>query len=289
MIIKKFTDDWKWWIWTYVKSNNNKEDIFSVLLNHGFSWDLIAKELDFVPLRKSNTIRKERQKKLEEQVNYVTSLYKPLADNPRCARIESNYIELYEIDNFLTSQDCDKFIQYMDPYLMKSTVTNPDAEENVRTSSTAYIKNDGVFIENIDRQLHDFMRIPRDMAEEMQGQKYLPGQEFKPHCDWFDKNSEYNKVHLNKGQRTWTLMIYLNDVEEGGETKFTKIDIAVKPKKGKALVWYNKHPNNEPNQFTEHWGMPVIKGEKNIITKWFREHNGNQPGIQNQVVMPESP
>ena len=34
MIIKKFTDDWKWWIWTYVKSNNNKEDIFSVLLNH---------------------------------------------------------------------------------------------------------------------------------------------------------------------------------------------------------------------------------------------------------------
>ena len=33
------------------------------------------------------------------------------------------------------------------------------------------------------------------------------------------------------GQRLWTALCYLNDVEEGGETRFTKLNIAVKPKK----------------------------------------------------------
>lgn len=39
------------------------------------------------------------------------------------------------------------------------------------------------------------------------------------------------------GPRVLTFFLYLSDVEEGGETAFPLLGIAVKPKKGKALLW----------------------------------------------------
>ena len=71
-----------------------------------------------------------------------------------------------------------------------------------------------------------------------------------------------------------TALIYLNDVEEGGSTKFTKLDLDVSPTTGKLLIFentlkdsINKHP------LSEHAGMPVIKGEKYICNLWFRQFN----------------
>ena len=66
-------------------------------------------------------------------------------------------------------------------------------------------------------------------------------------------------------------MIYLNDVEEGGTTYFKYLDINIKPKKGMAVIWNNLNKDGSINPNTEHCGSPVIKGEKYIITKWFRE------------------
>ena len=72
------------------------------------------------------------------------------------------------------------------------------------------------------------------------------------------------------GNRTWTAMIYLNDVEEGGETKFTKINFSSKPERGKLLIWQNTN-NGQNVDNSMHCGMPVIKGEKFVLTKWLRE------------------
>ena len=68
-------------------------------------------------------------------------------------------------------------------------------------------------------------------------------------------------------------MIYLNDVEEGGETFFPFLSIAFYPKKGQALIWNNLSFDGMPNKQTLHQGKPVLKGSKAIITKWFREAN----------------
>lgn len=65
-------------------------------------------------------------------------------------------------------------------------------------------------------------------------------------------------------------MIYLNDVEEGGHTCFTEIDVAIKPSRGTAVFWNNLNRDGTVNENTKHAGLPVIKGEKVIITKWFR-------------------
>jgi len=65
-------------------------------------------------------------------------------------------------------------------------------------------------------------------------------------------------------------MVYLNEPQSGGETRFVEVDLTVKPKLGMAVLWNNLLPSGNPNYFTRHQGMPVTAGMKVIITKWFR-------------------
>jgi prolyl 4-hydroxylase len=282
MLIKSFSDDWKWWIWNHVKLNQNKGHLFNILLNNGFEYDLIRHELNHEPEDVITRSRRGTQLALEEEPKVgIPSPYKALSDNPRARRIENVNLEIYEIDDFLSDKECSAMIEKIDPICAPSTVTNPEADKQVRTSETAYMRLNDPFIADINMKIHEFMRIPLTYAEEPQGQRYEVGQEFKQHCDWFDRDSPYNQAHLTMGQRTFTFMIYLNDVEEGGETAFTRINHEIKPKKGKALVWYNMTADGKGNFWSEHWGKPVIKGLKYIVTKWFREHDGQQKPTTN--------
>jgi len=62
-------------------------------------------------------------------------------------------------------------------------------------------------------------------------------------------------------QRLLTWMLYLNDVEEGGETEFLYQHLRVKPKQGTLVIW--------PAAFTHtHRGNPPLSNEKYIITGW---------------------
>ena len=109
-------------------------------------------------------------------------------------------------------------------------------------------------------------------GETMQGQRYAPGQQFLAHHDYFHEGESYwSRVKDHGGQRTWTAMIYLNDVEEGGATWFPQAGIRVAPQRGLLLAWNNMRADGSPNPMTLHEGMPVVEGVKYIITKWFRE------------------
>jgi hypothetical protein len=76
----------------------------------------------------------------------------------------------------------------------------------------------------------------------------------------------YHIWHYESGNRqisnrllTW--MLYLNDVEEGGETEFLYQSMRVKPKQGTLLIW--------PAAFTHtHRGNPPLSNEKYIVTGW---------------------
>ena len=65
-------------------------------------------------------------------------------------------------------------------------------------------------------------------------------------------------------------MAYLNPVEEGGATAFPLLGISFEPRPGTLLIWNNADPEGVPNPQTIHAGMPVVKGTKYIITKWYR-------------------
>lgn len=54
----------------------------------------------------------------------------------------------------------------------------------------------------------------------------------------------------------------MSDVEQGGGTVFTAINISLWPKKGSAAFWYNLKPNGEGDFKTRHAACPVLTGSK---------------------------
>ena len=70
-------------------------------------------------------------------------------------------------------------------------------------------------------------------------------------------------AHIEMPQyRVIVFSIYLNDVEEGGETEFLHQSVRVKPKKGRIVFWPASYP-------FVHRGNPPLKGEKYIVTGWI--------------------
>ena len=126
-------------------------------------------------------------------------------------------------------------------------------------------------MKGIAERIDALLGLAAPTGEPIQGQRYQPGQEFKPHNDWFYTSEKYWQLEEARGgQRSWTAMAYLNDVAEGGETHFTEIGIKIRPKPGVLLLWNNALPDGRPNEGTMHAGTPVVKGAKYVITKWYR-------------------
>ncbi len=81
------------------------------------------------------------------------------------------------------------------------------------------------------------------------------------------KSQGYHVWHYEDGpyannRRMFATMLYLNDVEEGGETEFLYQSLRVKPERGKFLIW--------PAQWMHtHRGNPPLSGEKYVITSWI--------------------
>jgi prolyl 4-hydroxylase len=178
--------------------------------------------------------------------------------------------KLYLIDNFLDDSECDELIKVSETKLTKSTLTRYDpGDPNFRTSMTAYFSPGTPIEDKIEAKICEMVGIPCSYAETSQIQKYQKGQEFKLHHDYFDP--EADPTFFAKGQRTWTFMVYLSDVEEGGTTKFPRVNTTLNPKKGQAVAWCNVFSDGKLDSDTLHQGSPVDKGEKYIITKWFKD------------------
>ena len=106
----------------------------------------------------------------------------------------------------------------------------------------------------------------------MQGQSYAVGQEFKAHTDYFTRGGpDWEQYCSVAGQRTWTFMIYLNEVEAGGATRFKAVGKTFQPETGKLVCWNNRRLDGNETPRTLHPGMKVRKGTKYVITKWDRE------------------
>jgi len=72
---------------------------------------------------------------------------------------------------------------------------------------------------------------------------------------------EHNKGFANEA-RAFVFSIYLNDVEEGGETEFLHFSKRTKPKTGRIVIWPAAFPY-------VHRGNPPLSGEKYILTSWM--------------------
>lgn len=194
-----------------------------------------------------------------------------LAANPAIYRITTSPVELFAIGDFIDHEECVTLCAMIDAVARPSSLHELDYASGFRTSYSGDLDPHDPKVAAISQRIDALLGLDSVIGEPVQGQRYLPGQQFKPHNDWFYTSEGYwPQEEARGGQRSWTAMVYLNDVEAGGATLFTQLGIQIEPKRGALLVWNNALPDGRPNAATLHAGTPVERGVKYIITKWYR-------------------
>jgi prolyl 4-hydroxylase len=194
-----------------------------------------------------------------------------LAELPEAYRLPTNQAEMFAVGDFFTPDECGRLITMIDAVAQPSQAFDAKYESGYRTSYSGDVNPNDPFIRKLQRRLDDLLGIDPTYGETIQGQRYLPGQQFQAHCDWFPEGAVYTEAAMKRGgQRSITAMAYLNEVEEGGATMFPRLGLSIEPKPGALLIWNNADPDGNPNPLTIHAGMPVMRGVKYIITKWYR-------------------
>jgi prolyl 4-hydroxylase len=191
---------------------------------------------------------------------------------PGAQRVPTSDLEMFIVRHFLDAETCAGLIARIDERRRPSEIADDLGIANFRTSETCDLDWRDPLVGEVDRRISELLGLSLDESEPLQGQRYAPGQEFKPHTDTFEPGGYDFYVHTaDRGQRTWTAMIYLNEPEEGGATRFKTIGKTIQPDAGKLLAWNNLLPDGRPNPATLHQGMRVRRGTKYVLTKWFRE------------------
>jgi prolyl 4-hydroxylase len=187
-------------------------------------------------------------------------------------RVPTRELELFIVRDFLDTATCAAMIERIDARRRPSNIADDTGIANFRTSETCDLDSGDPLVAEVERKVSELLGLPLNHGEPLQGQRYAPGQEFRPHTDTFNPGGYDFIVHTARGgQRSWTAMVYLNEPEEGGATRFKTIGKTVQPEIGKLLAWNNLLPDGSPNPATLHQGMKVRRGTKYVLTKWFRQ------------------
>jgi prolyl 4-hydroxylase len=258
---QRLDDSWHAWLKQNLDRRCDPEELRDILLRRGFSLDSVREAMGerFPPGRAP-----------AERPNAADP---PLIRQGRAGltRIESDRLQLYTLDDFLSGAECDGLIELINDALRPSTITFGDSDfRTSRTCDLSVLRDHRAAA--LDEKICRTIGIRRPYAEVNQGQRYDVGQQFKPHTDFFEPGTgEYLEHAAHRGNRTWTFMVYLNEGMEGGGTKFMAIDRVFSPRRGQALLWNNLRRDGSPNYDTLHSGLPVTKGFKVVVTQWFRE------------------
>jgi prolyl 4-hydroxylase len=198
-----------------------------------------------------------------------------LEGDPAVHRVAAESVEMFALGGFLSADECTRLIELIDRVAHPSSTYSTGAEGG-RSSYSGDVDPADPFVRMIERRICDLLGIALEWGETVQGQRYAPGQEFLPHHDWFTYDAPWWPAeHARGGQRSWTVMAYLNDVTEGGVTHFDRIGVSVQPQAGALLVWNNMLSDGSPNPDVRHAALPVVRGVKYVITKWFRARPWN--------------
>jgi len=190
--------------------------------------------------------------------------------------------EIFEVADLLSKIECE-YIKYISsPFMRPSMTVNPKTGEHVkdeiRTSYSATIDwlAEDPAINLIMQKCCNLFDVNANQSEVLHVLHYSIGEEYKPHYDFFGGTDDHNNF-TDKQQRIKTICLYLNDVEQGGNTTFPNLNKSIKPKKGNAVFFENINPeNNVPYIESLHAGEPIIRGEKWLATLWIRNHQTNR-------------
>lgn len=268
---------WKEWLLHNRDRGCARDGLVERAMAQGFDRAAIEAVLDQGTSQATAPVQLADSKPSLQSVNWLRWFEAPITrpdHQPRAWRLDTPLAQIYELPYLLCRDACEEVIEAINSSLKPSTVTRGSSD--YRTSRTCHLRqNHPALAERLDQQFAELLGVDPRLSEPIQGQRYDPGEYFKEHTDWFSPGTkEFTKHTTSGGQRTWTLMVYLNAVERGGETCFKRLGRCFTPVPGLGLAWNNLQADGTPNPFTLHEAMPVEKGSKWVITKWFREKPG---------------
>lgn len=189
---------------------------------------------------------------IDREIDIVTRLEEPL---------------IVILGNVLSNEECDELIRLSKDKMQRSKIGTTREVNELRTSSSMFLEeNENEIVARVENRISSIMNIPIEHGEGIQVLQYTPGQEYRAHYDFFSSTSK-----AANNNRISTLVMYLNDVEQGGETFFPKLNLSVTPKKGMAVYFEYFYSDESLNELTLHGGAPVITGEKWVATQWMRK------------------
>ena len=184
---------------------------------------------------------------------------------------------IYTLDDYLSHEECDYFIELSKNKLKRARVSSNEGGyvSKGRSGSNCWISHDlSEKTKEIGERISNEVSHPLENAERFQIIHYDKTQEYRRHYDSWGHDYSEKSLRCVKygGFRLLTALCYLNDVEEGGGTNFPRLNLTVEAKKGRIVVFENTLKNsNKKHPMSEHAGMPVLKGEKYAFNLWFRE------------------
>jgi prolyl 4-hydroxylase len=179
------------------------------------------------------------------------------------ARLEEPRIVV--LGNVLSDDECDALIDFSKDRMKRSKIGDSRQVDDIRTSSSMFFQEgENDVIARIEKRLSQIMNIPTEHGEGLQILNYKIGQEYKAHFDFFKSANKLNNPRIS------TLVMYLNDVEQGGETYFPKLNFSVCPQKGMGVYFEYFYNDENLNELTLHGGAPVVIGDKWAATQWMR-------------------
>ena len=182
---------------------------------------------------------------------------------------------MYELPGFLSALECEEIKELAKKVGMHRSEVYGTSQDVVdssnRKSYTAWLTDSlSPTVRKITDMTVQLTGLVAENQEDLQVLRYPEGGFFSPHYDCCEGGpEECSRMNANGGPRRITLIIYLNDDFKGGETVFPKMNVAVQPQRGKAVVFWSTDDRDRVIEEAYHGGNPVQQGEKWICNKWI--------------------
>jgi prolyl 4-hydroxylase len=204
----------------------------------------------------------------------VPPVYNGVNPNYPGLRVLHQNPPLFIIDNFLSPLECEFLIAAGSDSFSPAPVVGKGAGEvsPSRTSSTCYLARED--LPDLMRKVEYLTGKPSDHCELPQVGRYLTTQQYLPHYDAFDlATDDGRRFAANGGQRTVTVLVYLNTVAVGGATRFPALDqLAVQPVAGMAVVFFPATIDGYLDRRAVHAAEPAVD-VKYVSQIWIRQTN----------------
>jgi prolyl 4-hydroxylase len=181
------------------------------------------------------------------------------------------------LDGFATRDECAWLIELARGSLRRAQIYRKDAagytEADSRTNSEAdfVLGNADLVLRLVLERVANAAGFAHTHFEVAKLLHYEPGQQFAPHCDFQEPATPALAQEVaRRGQRVATVLVYLNDDYEGGETDFPRVSLRHRARQGDALIFSNVKPDGALDYDTLHAGLPPTRGVKWVLSQWIR-------------------